>query len=182
MLNSHHIFFTCVWHPWLQAASYSLSPITFVYSPFSDSEHNSGSSNHLVIHLLKVIVLVLRVATITVRFIWGFNEWILGHWGMHWAYRPLLFINYLLLYSNKVYTSLLLKYFPGQLINFKWHLQMPHQLITGCVLNNMHCRCTIRFWMSLTYSYVSIDKQKENIGNYWKLNVNDIKYNCVFER
>lgn len=118
---------------------------------------------------MQVIVLVLWVVTITVRFIWGFNEWMWGHLGMHWATDHYFFINYLLIYSNKIYTILLLKYFPGQLINFQWHLQMPHQLITGCVLNNTHCRCTIRFWTSLTYSCISTDKPKENIGNFWKI-------------
>lgn len=33
-----------------------------------------------------------------------------------------------------------------------------------------------------SYIIVSTDKQKENIGNFWKLNYNDIKYNCVVER
>lgn len=122
-LSSH--FFLLVWHPSLQAASYSLSPITFVYSPYSDCEHNSGSCDHLVIHLLQVIVLVLPVVTITVRFIWGFNEWIFGHWGMHWAYRPLLFYQLFITLQHKCCTSLLLKYFSGKLIDFKCHLQMP---------------------------------------------------------
>lgn len=165
----------------LQAASFSLSQMTSVYS-YSEREHNSGSSNPFVIHLLQVIVLVLPVVMISVRFIWGFNEWIWLHPGMHSATDHYFFTNYLLIYSNKIDTSLLLKYFPGQLINFKWHLQMPHQLMTACVLNNTHCICTIRFWMSLTYSCDSTDKQKENTGNFWKLNMNDIKHNCVFER
>lgn len=110
MLYSHHIFFLC-----LEKNDFKqpLSLVTFVYSPYSDSEHNSSSSNSFVIHLLQVIALVMQVVTITVRFIWGLMNEFWGSKECTESTDHYFFINYLLLYRSKVYTSLLPKYFPG---------------------------------------------------------------------